>query len=478
MLDSTTGLAVILASLGLSAVAGFRVRTSALDVEDYMAARDSQPAGTLALSFLASGMGVWILFAPPEVGAQVGAVAVAGYAVGAAAPILVFGLLGRRMRAVIPAGHSLTRFVRARFGSLFGAFVLVASGGYMLLFLAAELTAIGAVTAILSDTDPRAAIVAVAAVTLAYTAYGGLRASLRTDRWQGWLVLALLAAGAAALPRIAPGPAGGDGTEGLVGLRDGGWDVALALVIAVTAANLFHQGYWQRVWAAADASTLRRGALLGAGAIVPVVVLVGGLGTVAAARGLDLGDPPAPLFVLFSSLPAWVGGLILVLGVALVASSVDTLENGLASLVVAERPTTSLGLARVATAALMLPAAAIAVQGFSVLRLFLIADLLCAAMVVPVLFGLWSRMTSAGALAGGVAGMIGAVVPGWVATGSPGAGMLRATFPGAVPTLPPFAGALVASFVVAVAVTELGRRRPRRITSGGRDRSPTRGASS
>jgi Na+/proline symporter len=170
-----------------------------------------------------------------------------------------------------------------------------------------------------------------------------------------------------------------------------------------------------------------------------------------------LGTPPAPFFALLVGLPVWVSAVVLVLGVALVASSVDTLENAMAALVVVERPSLSLVGARVVTVLLMVPAVVVAWQGYSVLRLFLIADLLCASAVVPALFSLWRRATPAGALFGSIAGLIGAVLPGIISTGSLVDGIERATFPGATPTLPPFLGALIASTVVAVIVSLAGR---------------------
>ncbi len=104
----------------------------------------------------------------------------------------------------------------------------------------------------------------------------------------------------------------------------------------------------------------------------------------------------------------------------------------------------------------MVPAVAVALQGYSVLRLFLIADLLCATAVVPALLGLWRRTTARGALAGGVAGLVGAVAPGVVAGGLDH-GVAQATFAAGVPTLAPFLWALVASAVVTVAVSLAGR---------------------
>lgn len=423
------------------------------DVEDYVVARNSQSATRIGLSFLASGMGAWVLFAPPEVGASVGLTGVVGYALGAAAPLAVFAVLGRRLRAVVPAGHALTEWVRLRFGRAFHAWVVGVSILYMLIFVTAELTAVGGAAALISDLSPRLVVLAVAAATLAYTAYGGLRATLSTDRLQAWFILGLLAVAAAAALLERPSSARAPADDALVAVTGSGLQVALTLVVAVTVANLFHEGYWQRVWAARDVRALDRGAALGVVTTMPVVAVCGLLGIAAARSGVTLGDPPVPFFALLADVPAWLTVVVLALGLSLVASSVDTLENGLAALVVAERPRTSLRGAQWVTVILMVPAVAVALQGYSVLRLFLIADVLCAGAVVPALLSLWRRATSAGALAGAVAGLAGAVLPGWLATGSLAEGVGLATFPGAVPTLPPFLGALLASTTVALVVS-------------------------
>jgi len=157
-----------------------------------------------------------------------------------------------------------------------------------------------------------------------------------------------------------------------------------------------------------------------------------------------------PFFALLSEAPNWLALPVLILAVALVASSVDTLQSAIASLVVTARPNVSLTAARWVTVLLMVPVVLVSLQGLSVLRLFLIADLLCATAVVPVLLGLWQRMTPAAAVAGAIAGAVGAVLPGWLSTASLSAGLLAASFPTGVPTLAPFAGALLASSAVSL----------------------------
>jgi Na+(H+)/acetate symporter ActP len=175
--------------------------------------------------------------------------------------------------------------------------------------------------------------------------------------------------------------------------------------------------------------------------------------------GVDLGSPPIPFFALLSGASGWLALPALILALTLVASSVDTLQNAFASLAVSEKKGLSLSAARWVTVVLMVPVVLVALQGISVLRLFLIADLLCATAIVPVLMGLWKRMTTRAAVLGGLAGLIGAVAPGWMTGGSFAAGLEAASFPGAIPTLWPFVGALGASALVSLAVVMVSGRR-------------------
>lgn len=455
MLDASLAVVSLAVVLAFFAWIGIRVGRDR-DLEEFSVARGTQSGTSLGLSFFASGVGAWILFAPPEVGASIGIAGVLGYAVAVTAPLVGLVLVGGRLRKLMPEGHGLIEFVRLRFGRGFHAYVLAITVLFMVVALTAELTAAGGVLARLSSADPRLGIVAIAVVAAVYTAVGGLRASMLTDRWQAYLLFGLLVVvGITLVGNLPPAPA-----QDAAPLRqvDGiGVQVALTLIIAVTAPNLFHNGYWQRVWAARDQQALNRGALIGALLRFPVVLLAGLVGLLAAEAAVDLGDPPVPFFALLGQPPEWVLVAVLLLTIALVASTVDTLQNGLAAAVVTERPSVGLTGGRIATVLLTVPAVIVAFEGFSVLRLFLIADLLCAATLVPALLGLWRRATPQGATAGAIAGLAGALGYGLVAGGSVDAAVASATF-AAGPALGPFAAALIASGVVAVVVSLLGRR--------------------
>ncbi len=458
MITTTIGLVVLCATLAAFAVVGFRAKGSDEGLDDYLVARNSQSGLSLGLSLAASGLGAWILFSPAEVGAFVGADAAIGYGLASAAPLVLFGILGPRVRRLLPDGVSFMGFMKTRFGRTVHATVTAVAIGYMATYLVAELTAIGSVGGLLAGIGPGVTIAAVVVVTLAYTAYGGLRASIITDRWQAWLVLGLaVVAGWSVLAatHLAPGALG---DTGLVTVHRTGVESSITLVVAVTAAEMLNHGNWQRVWAARDSRSLAIGVGVSAVLVALMVSAAGLAGTLAVAAGVDLGDPAVPFFSLLTGLPTWVLALVLTLGVGLVASSVDSLENALAALVVAERPSLNLTGARVATVVLVVPAALVAVQGYSVLRLFLVADLLAAAIVAPVLLGLWRRTTPGAALAGIAAGLVGAVVAAVLTTTTLGDALGVVTFEGGATPLAPFAGALLASVTVTIGWSLIANR--------------------
>lgn len=449
-MTSATAVAVLLAVLGLFAVIGVTTRLRP-NPDDYLAARSSQRARPLALSLYASGMGVWILFTPPIVAAFTGIMGVVAYALAAAAPLVAYGVLGPRVRRSLPSGITLTDWIGLRHGRPFQAYAAVVAVFYMFMFLTAELTAIGQVLALpaFGATDPAVAIVATAVVTAAYTAYGGLPASLRTDRWQGWLILALLGAALAAIVVDVDDVAGAAVDGGLTVVDRAGFEAVVVLIIAVTAANLFHQGYWQRMWAATDEAALRSATTVAAALTLVTVFAVGSTGLIAA----GLGEPAVPFFDLLAGLPGIVRLGIVALAVALVASSVDTLQNGMTALVARDvtRGRLGVGPARVVTVALVVPAGFIAVQGYDILRLFLIADLVAAATVGPVFLGLGRRVTGSGAIAGSASGLVAVFALGTVTRGGLSGGWELLTIADS-PALDMsgFASALVVSTVVAL----------------------------
>ena len=459
MISATSAIVLTLLALAVfAAVALVPGRASHRD--EYLADRDHHTARTLAFSFFASGLGGWILFAPPEVAVLHGGLGVLGYAIAAALPFLALAWLGPRLRRIVPEGITLTDFISRRFGRLMHTYVALISVFYMFMFVTAELTAVGGVLELLAGVDPWIPIVLVTVVTAGYTAIGGLPASIRTDRFQGWIILVLAAVAVTAIVTDIGDPVGRATDGGLDRISRGGFETMLVLAIAVTAANLFHQGFWQRTRSAVSDRELIKGAWGAAGLTVVVMLLVGATGLVAAGLG-PVEVPSIAFFTLLTDMPDWVLLLLVIFTVALVASSVDTLENALVAAVAQDATAgrLSLAAARVVTVVLIVPAAVIAVQGHSVLRLFLIADLLAAATVVPVVLGMWRRTTTPAALAGAVAGLVAVVAVGWARDGSLGDGIELLTLPAGL-DFGAFAAAPLASGAVTIALSLLASAVP------------------
>ena len=284
----------------------------------------------------------------------------------------------------------------------------------MFIFLSAELTGTALALRLVADIPLWVTAVIVAGGTLIYTATGGIRASIFTDRVQFVLILPLLLIAFIATV-IALGGFGdafrpiSETAPQLLSLTHGpGIEFGVTLIIAILAANMFHQGFWQRVYTCRDDQVLRRAFIWGGVLIAPIIILVGLFGIMAVGYGVPAEESSVALFSLvIAVLPTWVVMLVLVLALVLVMSSMDTLLNGIASAITSDLPRLRPGIqanvllrsSRVITVLVAIPAVVIASQGYSVLYLFLIADLVCAGAVFPVFYGLYNkRLTGRAAL--------------------------------------------------------------------------------
>jgi Na+/proline symporter len=406
----STAAALVLLALTLVALVAVALGVGEQrELDTWLTARDSQSSRRLALAFLASGLGSWILFAPPEVGQALGVLGVLGYAIGGGLPFVAFAWLGPKIREAAPHGVTLTDWVRDTFGRPAQAWVAVVSVFYMFMFVTAELTAIGGVLDLLGGVDPWISIVAVAGVTAAYTAWGGLPATIRTDVAQAWVICVLVVVVMVAIGLNVDEPLQRAKDGGLDTFSRAGWESIVVLSIAITAANLFHQGYWQRSWSAASNRVLARAGLGGALLSFLVLLPIGATGMIAGGIAVHDGTEPSPVpfFSLLDGLPTGVIGLVAVMAIALVASSVDTLQSALAASMAQDLSDRNMTLkaAKVVTIVLTVPAVLIALKGYDVLRLFLIADLVAAATVVPVFLGLRRAAGSASVIVGSLAGL-------------------------------------------------------------------------
>lgn len=464
-MDTLLSYVLLLGTLGFFGYVGYTAAAERkMDSDTYLSARGSQSWQRIGLSLFASGIGIWILFGPSEVGYYGGFWDVVGYALSSATPFMLLAYVGPLIREKLPYGVTLADYVSMRLGRPMQVYVGLISVLYMFTFLFAEFTAIGKAMDILAGMEPLVPMVAVAAVTAAYTAYGGLPASLQTDRWQAWMILWLVIAlllilfGADLGSLIDDAKAYNPEDEWSIGSMSymDSFSSGLALVVAITAAEMFSQGNWQRTWASESDEALRKGAFLAAGLALPLVFVMGVLGTVVAGQGA-VEDPSAAFFYLIEDAGPLLIAAFVVLAVALVCSSADTLQNAVVASISRDLSNGSmqLGQARIATIAMMPIAIYLAttIDALSVFEIFLFADLLAAATVAPVLLTLWDRVSSKGALIGAVAGLLSVVAYGaWTADVSTGVDYIfHPTNEWGLANLDVFMSALVGSAVVTVA---------------------------
>ena len=464
-MDTLLSYVLLLGTLSFFGYVGYTAAAERkMDSDTYMSARGSQSWQRIGMSLFASGMGIWILFGPSEVGYYGGFWDVVGYALSSATPFMLLAYVGPLIREKLPYGVTLADYVSMRLGRPMQVYVGLISVLYMFTFLFAEFTAIGKAMDILAGMEPLVPMVAVAAVTAAYTAYGGLPASLQTDRWQAWMILWLVIAlllilfgadlGSLIDDAKAYNPED-DWSIGSMSYMDS-FRSGLALVVAITAAEMFSQGNWQRTWASESDEALRKGAFLAAGLVLPLVFVMGVLGTVVAGQGAA-GDPSAAFFYLIEDAGVLLIAAFVVLAVALVCSSADTLQNAVVASISRDLSNGSmqLGQARIVTIAMMPIAIYLAttIDALSVFEIFLFADLLAAATVAPVLLTLWDRVSSKGALMGAVAGPLSVVAYGaWTADVSTGVDYIfHPTNEWGLANLEVFVSALVGSAAVTVA---------------------------
>ena len=423
-METNIAYGLTIATLGIFGYIGYQASNAKeIGVDEYLSARGSQGWVRIGLSLFASGMGIWILFGPSEVGYYGGFWDVTGYAVSAATPFLLLAYVGPMVRERLPSGVTLADYVSIRLGRKMQLYVGMISILYMFTFLFAEFTAIGKAMETMSEMDPIVPMALVGIVTAAYISQGGLPASLATDRVQAFTILSLVVA---LLMLLFAGDIGSLISDSRAYNPEDSWSIGsmsymgsfesgLALVLAITAAEMFSQGNWQRAWASESDEALRRGAWLAAALVLPLVFVMGVLGTVVAGQGA-VDDPSAAFFYLIDDAGALFVASFIVLAISLACSSIDTLQNAIVASFSRDLSDGSIDLStsRVITIA-MIPLAIYLATGptiagfqfnaWSVFGIFLFADIMAAATVAPILMTLWAGVSSRGALLGCLAGI-------------------------------------------------------------------------
>jgi len=281
---------------------------------------------------------------------------------------------------------------------------------YMFVYFAAEVTAIAKVVNLMSGFPLWQTSLVIIIATLSYTLYGGLRASIFTDKIQFIIIIILLIFAINHIFNSGNNTFSMDLINEKAGtLMSGkyfyGYTAGLTFFIAVFATNLFDQGVWQRVFAAKSSDDLRKGFISAFFIVIPFMLVLGFFGILAVS--VDKAADPSTLFFTlllepFSGINSLLTISILVLVLALVISSMDTLINAISSTIIIEGNkfislkdnNSYLSLSRYLICGLSVIVFLIASKGYSVLFMFLFADLLCCAAVFPIFYGMFKGDTN------------------------------------------------------------------------------------
>ena len=373
-------------------------------INNYLTANRNIGFFSLTTSLVASALGAWILFGPASAATWGGVGAVIGYALGTAFPMIFLIYLGKKLRKEFPKGSTLIEFLRKKFGKSLFKLILLMMIFYMFIFLCAEVTAVAILINYISGTQLWITAVIILLATLTYTLYGGLRASIFTDNIQMVVIGILLIISAVYLLNFNENEfsfsfVNDKNPHLLSSSYIPSYTAGLTFFIAVAATNLFHQGNWQRVYAAKDYQTLRKSLIVSFFVIIPIVFFMGFSGLVAVSSNPNVVPDLGFFSLLLKEQTELLSLVIVTLGLALTISTVDTLVNAISSLIIVDgkatfnldKKTNYLNLSKLIIIVLSIIAFVIASKGFSVLYLFLLADLFCCAFVVTVFYSFYNK---------------------------------------------------------------------------------------
>ncbi len=403
-LNQNLALLLIIAASLLFAVIGILYSRKHQGLSNYLTAGRNVGTTSLTTSLVASALGAWILFGPASAATWGGIGSVIGYSLGTAFPMIAFIFLGTKIRKVFPRGHTLTEFIHYKFGKNLFKLILILTIFYMFIFLCAEVTAVSMLVNYISGTPLWLTATLVIVTTLVYTLYGGLRASILTDNIQFFIVIILLLICAYYLfslnsDSISFQVIQTNSQHLLSSKYIPNYTAGLTFFIAVAATNLFHQGNWQRVFAAKNNKVLKKSLWVSFIIIIPIVFFMGISGIIAISLDSAVNPDLAFFSILLKDKTEFLSVIIIILAVSLAISTIDTLVNAISSLVVVDgknlygdpKKRDFLRLSKIFIIILSVISLIIASKGFSILYLFLLADLLCCAAVFTVFYGFYQK---------------------------------------------------------------------------------------
>mgnify|MGYP001419439732 FL=1 len=363
----------------------FQTRSLKSNENEYFVLNKSEGVLGLSLSFYASGMGLWILTSPAEVAWYGLGYDIYGYALSAATPFILIYIFGPKIADLLPNGATLAQFVETKYGNIAQKIVSIVAVIYMGAFLIAEFASISFVFESISSVRGILISLLIAITTLAYLFRHGFKASYFTDRLQSYGIILLLAivltiwlSQNSLSELVTYANAGGLGSFETFSLKS-----ALAVIIAVTAAEVFSMGYWQRTFSAENSKVIKQASIFsGIGAFLTILILGIG-GAVGAGKGIE---SPALSFIEQLDLNNFTIILLVSLATLLVTSSIDTLENAIASTISLDILKKKSEEAKLITLLVVCISFVISIEVTSIFNVFLVADLFAACLVFPAFY--------------------------------------------------------------------------------------------
>ncbi|KAJ1798225.1 hypothetical protein LPJ59_002638 [Coemansia sp. RSA 2399] len=379
--------------LALGLVAGWRSHRNA---GLFLKAIKSQAVWALSLNFLAVNIGSGIFYSLPEVGTIAGITGVFAYSFASSVPLFVFAIFGPLFRKYNSKQWSMTAFIMERFGRPLHILYSIICTLFVGMYMVSELTTIYGVFKLLTPLKPLAPMIVICVITTIYTAFGGVFASLMTDAIQCILIFVLIIV-AVIVIGVNVHPSKEDiERAGLVKPTKMGGELFVILTLAIMFSNMYHQGFWQRTFASRNDRDLRWATFFGFWLVFIITTLVGMAGPLAAWAGTWSPDSDVPgssaFFTIIASMDGWVSGLTLVLTTSLSCCAIDTCQTAMfASLYDLAEERLNIWVVRAVVVILNVPVIFLAMRAPDILQVYLLADLLASATILPVLFGLFKR---------------------------------------------------------------------------------------
>ena len=358
---------------------------------------------SLTASLTASALGAWILFGPASAATWGGIGAVIGYALGTAAPMLFLYNFGPKIRKEFPNGLTLTEFIKKRFGTGILKICLFLILFYLTIFLIAEVTAIAALLKYTSQVPLWVTAAITLIICLLYILRGGFKLSIITDKYQfSFIVVIILSSLFLVLGKLDI-PSFEIIKKNSPNLIDKNYlpnyTAGLTFFIAVAATNLFHQGNWQRVFSAKNNRILKSSLIYSSLITFIIVFWMGYTGLLSLSLNSKVIPDLAFFDLLLDKKNSAVVIAILILAMSLTLSTIDTLINAISSLIIIDGKFVNKSLkgkevknkANIIILLLSVLVFILASKGFSILYLFLLADLLCCAAVITIFYGFFNK---------------------------------------------------------------------------------------